>query len=210
MEKINKHIQCENPKDYLKLIALEKYIYTIEDLCYLLDMTEQYIQVNYISRLETLYIDKENKLKIRGIISLYKDTKGNTVMIRDTFKELFPLVKLIVDYEEDILRKKVLISLSSVKKLIGDIFKREVKLLDENGEIIKDENNKPIKKLVPLTKNDIDFILSNNLYSTKSLKELLDIKYDTQLYRELSWRTHIKYVCEDNSKKPNRARYYIK
>lgn len=202
----NKHRQCETPKEYLDLIVNEGYTYTIQDLCEILDMTEQYIQVNFINKLDTLYIDKENKLVIRGLINLYEDF--GDIYIRDN--EMRELIINVLDYK-DKLKKKILINQLSINQLLMNIFKKEVEEIEtEEFFFLRDRNKKTAKKLVPLTEDDLDIILNNNLFSTKSLKAYFGVKYDTQLYRELKWRRYIKFVCEDSSKKHNRVRYLVK
>lgn len=204
----NKHRQCETIVEYLDLIVNEGYIYTIEDLSKMLDMTEQYIQVNFIDRLDTLCIDKENKLIIRRLISLYQDF-GDIYMPDDKTREL---IVNTLNYKHK-LKKKILISQLSIEELLRDIFKKEIELLDDKNRILffRDRNKKIEKKLVPLNQDDIDIIINSELQlrSTKTLKEYLGVKYDAQLYRELKWRNYIKFVCEDNSKKNNRVRYLV-
>lgn len=205
----NKHRQCETAKEYLELIANEGYRYTIEDLSEMLDMTEQYIQINFIDRLDTLYIDKENKLKIRGLISLYQ--QAGDIYIRDD--EIKELIINMIGYK-DKLKKKILINQVSINQLLMDIFKKEVEEMDSDyGYLLfRDRNKNTDKKLVPLSEEDIDMIFDSELKlrSTKSLKEYFGVKYDAQLYRELKWRRYIKFVCEDKSKKHNRVRYIVK
>lgn len=202
----NKHRQCETATEYLELIVNEGYTYTIEDLSEMLDMTEQYIQINFINRLDTLYIDKESKLKIRDLIKLYQDFDDIYIQ-NDKTKEL---IIRVLDYK-DKFKKKVLISQLSIHQLLMDIFKKEVEIVDNEEDIFFFRNRNPEKQLVPLTEKDIDIIFNSELQlrSTKKLKEYLGIKYDAQLYRELKWRRYIKFVCEDNSKKHNRVRYIV-
>lgn len=200
------HRQCETPIEYLELIVNEGYTYTIEDLSKMLDMTEQYIQINFIDRLDTLYIDKENKLKIRQFINLYENF--GDIYIHDY--KTRDLIIRVLDYKYK-LKKKILISQLSIHKLLMDIFKKEVKISDEEESLLFINLNSK-KQLVPLTEEDIDIIFNSKLQlrSTKKLKEYLGIKYDAQLYRELKWRRYIKFVCEDSSKKHNRVRYLLK
>lgn len=201
----NKHRQCETTVEYLELMVNEGYTYTIEDLSEMLDMTEQYIQVNFIDRLDTLYIDKENKLKIRCLIKLYQEF-GDIYVPNNKTREL---IIRVLDYK-DKLKKKVLISQLSIQQLLMDIFKKEVEIVNEE-EISFCKNKNLKKQLVSLTEDDIDIIFNSDLQlrSTKKLKEYLGFKYDAQLYRELKWRRYIKFVCEDNSKKHNRVRYLV-
>lgn len=203
-----KHKQCETITEYLNLIVNEGYTYTIEDLSKILDMTEQYIQVNFINRLDTLCIDKENKLIIKKLMDLYQGF-GDIHIPNDKTREL---IVNTLNYKHK-LKKKILISELSVQELLMDIFKKEIELVDHKEKTLFfiDRNKKTDKKLVPLTQEDIDIILNSELQlkSTKTLKEYLGVKYDAQLYRELKWRRYVKFVCEDNSKKNNRVRYLI-
>lgn len=203
----NKHRQCKTAIEYLELMVNEGYTYTIEDLSKMLDMTEQYIQINFINRLDTLYIDKKSKSEIRCLMNLYQNF-GDIYISNDKTREL---IIRALDYK-DKLKKKVLISQLSIYQLLMDIFKKEIEIVDNEEEILFFRNRNPKKKLVSLTEEDIDIIFNSNLQlrSTKKLKEYLGIKYDAQLYRELKWRRYIKFVCEDNSKKHNRARYLVK
>ncbi|MDB8794903.1 hypothetical protein PN290_14435 [Romboutsia sp. 1001216sp1] len=199
--KVNTHRTCKTIQEYLNAIVNEGYLYTIEDLAELLDMKEQYIQVNYIKRLNTLYIEPEKKSEIRKLINVYQIFKKplSVSNFNNDAREVFSLIKELIKNKE-ILRKKILIQEDSIDKLITDIFKKEVK---------SNEMDNKCKKLVPLTDEDINYIYNNQLRSTKSLKEYFDVKHDVQMYRNLKYTKYIKYVCEDPSKKANRVRYLL-
>nr|UVN08373.1 MAG: hypothetical protein [Bacteriophage sp.] len=185
---INKHKHFQTPLEYISEIYANKYHYTLERISKILDFTEQYIQVNFMDSLDTLYIDKFNKFNIRDIL---RDSKVDAYLIPSEYqKEVKDLY-----FRRNILRKRVLISEKSVLELILKTFKREVK--DPKLGTI----------LVDLDKTDLDLILEYRLMSTKSAKEHFNLKYDTQLYRQLAGTRHIKYIIPDPSRKNNTARY---
>ena len=65
---INKHKHFQTPMEYIAEIYDNKYHFTIEMISNLLDFKQQYIQVNFIDSLDTLYIDRINKIDIRSIL----------------------------------------------------------------------------------------------------------------------------------------------
>lgn len=185
---INKHKHFQTPLEYIIEIYDNKYHFTVEKVSNLLDFKEQYIQVNFMDSLDTIYIDKSNKMNIRGILNDYKTSPYLIPQeYCDAVKDL--------DSRRDILSKRVLISQKSVFELILNTFKKEVKH-PEQGII-----------LVDLDKSDLELIMKLHLMSTKSAKEYFDLKYDTQLYRKLAKTRHIKYIIPDSSMKNNTARY---
>lgn len=185
---INKHKHFQTPLEYIGEIYDNKYHFTMEMVSNLLDFKEQYIQVNFMDSLDTLYIDKSNKINIRGILN---DFKTSSYLIP---QEYCDAVKDL-DSRRDILSKRVLISQKSVLELILNTFKKEVKH-PKQGII-----------LVDLDKSDLELIMKHHLMSTKSAKEHFDLKYDTQLYRQLAKTRYIKYIIPDQSGKNNTARY---
>lgn len=186
---INKHKHFQTPMEYIQAFYEGQYIYTIEDIANILDMKEQYIQIKFMDKLDTLYIDKFNKLNIRGILN---DYKKEPYLIPEEYRDA---VETMLVYK-DKLRKRVLISYDSVIELIRTTFKKEVKI-NIQGDI----------ELQDLTPDDINLILDKKLNSTRSSKELLGCNHDTQLYRELAKKLHLKYIIQDESKKHNTARY---
>lgn len=184
---INKHKHYSTPLEYIQAFYEGQYIYTIEDIADILDMKEQYIQVKFMDQLDTLYIDKFNKLNIRGILNDYKKAP---YLIPEEYQDA---VESMLFYK-DKLRKRVLISSDSIIELIRNTFKREIYI---NDDLV-------IKELTP---DDINLIMDKKLNSTRSAKELLGCQHDTQLYRELERTTHLKYIIQEPSKKHNTARY---
>ena len=127
---INKHKHFQTPLEYIGEIYDNKYHFTMEMVSNLLDFKEQYIQVNFMDSLDTLYIDKSNKINIRGILN---DFKTSSYLIP---QEYCDAVKDL-DSRRDILSKRVLISQKSVLELILNTFKKEVKH-PEQGIILVD------------------------------------------------------------------------
>lgn len=185
---INKHKHFQTPLEYIAEIFDNKYHFTIEMVSNLLDFKEQYIQVNFMDLLDTLYIDKFNKFNIREIL---KDYKVAPYLIPKEYQEAVE----DLSSRRDILNKRVLISKRSVLELILKTFKKEVRH-PEQGII-----------LIDLDETDLQLIFKHKLNSTRSAKELFGFKYDTQLYRELAKARHIKYIIPDPSGKNNTARY---
>lgn len=185
---IDKHKHFQTPLEYITEIYNNKYHFTIEMISNILDLKEQYIQVNFMDSLDTLYIDKFNKFNIRGIL---KDFKSAPFMIpeeqREAVEDLYT--------RRNILNKRVLISQKSALELILNTFKKEV-IDPEKGAI-----------LVNIDKTDLQLIMKHRLMSTRSAKEHFGFKHDTQLYRQLAKTRHIKYIIQDPSNKNNTARY---
>ncbi|UVX70664.1 MAG: hypothetical protein [Bacteriophage sp.] len=185
---INKHKHFSTPLEYISEIYDNKYHFTIQMISEILDFKEQYIQINFIDSLDTLYIDKYNKFNIRGIL---KDFKSADYLIPKEYREAVE----DLSFRRNILNKRVLIRQKSVLELILKTFKKEV-IDPEHGAI-----------LVDIDENDLRLILKHKLKSTRSAKELLGCNYDTQLYRKLATTRHIKYIVPDQSGKNNTARY---
>lgn len=185
---INKHKHFQTPLEYITEIYNNEYHFTIEKISDLLDFKEQYIQVNFIESLDTLYIDKFNKFNIREIL---KDYKVAPYLIPTEYQDAVESLSL----KKDMLNKRVLISKKSVLELILKTFKKEVEH-PEDGTI-----------LVDLDESDIQLILKYKLNSTRSAKEQFGFKHDIQLYRHLAKTRHIKYIVLDPSNKNNTARY---
>lgn len=185
---INKHKHFQTPLQYIAEIFDNKYHFTIEALSDILDFKEQYIQVNFIDALDTLYIDKHNKFNIKGILN---DFEGSAFMIPREYLDAVEDLSL----RRNILSKRVLISEKSILELILNTFKKEI-IHPEHGAT-----------LVDLDKTDLQLIMEHKLNSTRSAKELFGFKYDVQLYRHLARTRHLKYIIPDSSGKNNTARY---
>lgn len=185
---INKHKHFNEVIEYLDAIVNQKYYWTIEKLSSILDMTEQYIQINYIGMLDTLYIDAMSKGEIKDLLFKFKKD-SNRELLKEHSPELYEYL-LELSYYKNILSKRVLIKEESAHNLIMNIFKRV--------------NNNQTEKI---TEDDLQLILEHKLMSHKKAKEHLCCKYDTQLYRNLLKYDYIKYTIEDDSKKNNKVRY---
>lgn len=187
---INKHKHFQTPMEYIAEIYDNKYHFTIEIISNLLDFKQQYIQVNFIDSLDTLYIDRINKIDIRSILRDYEYGVAPYLIPKQCLEAVKDLIS-----RKDILNKRVLISKRSVLELILKTFKKELNH-PEQGTI-----------LIDLDKTDLQLIFKHGLNSTRSAKEIFGFKHDTQLYRELVKTRHIKYIVPDPSGKNNTARY---
>lgn len=181
----------ENVNKYLAMIEDEKYKYTLDEFCDLLEITKRYANDYFIDKLDTLYITRTCKLFIYAIKS--KDTK----QIKD-FSKLFVsddrflvcthicfknnekfrerLNKLNLTKER--LLKKYFISEASIKRAIKEVFKNEIRTRDYDGEIIQTE-------YIDINDALVEEILELGLITTNTLKAELDINTDTQLHRVL-------------------------
>ena len=186
---INRHSNHLFVIDCLKDIVNNRYTYTITSLAELLDLREPYIQKHLLHNLDTLYLTSTNKKFIR---ILYKQYLYN-IVDENMCDSIYDLLEMFLRIHNiDVLQKRVLIKEQSVDELIM-MFKKD-----------KGNNN-----LVDLDEQDLYLIRKHGVYSTVTLKEKFGFKYDTQLYRYLKNKPHIKYVLENYSDRPNLARYLI-
>lgn len=208
---IAKHEHHEFPTETLKAMVEGVYKYSIEDVAQILDLPQQYIQINFIPKLDTLYLQTKDKRIIRDYLKKYQNG-----CLEGVETELLHNIHTVNNWEHNthLLTKRVLISETSLMNLIMEVFMREYvdyEVIEHIDEKTGKKKKKEIKHIsrTNLDAFDLQLIISQGMLSVPSIKEYIGLKYDTQLFRFLKKAPHHKFVIVDNSKKNNLARYIL-